>query len=127
MNGFAHVLVFLSALEFILAQAPRTMQSFLIGLWHAMQSVNFAITIAAYLLCVLFEWQYYASKTLLACLSVLLFVAVTRKYKYRKLNEEADVNLRQEVEDVFERNFDRRLEYEQQIERDLREILQRCS
>ena len=35
LNGWSFILVFLSALEFILAQGPRSMQGLLIGLWYA--------------------------------------------------------------------------------------------
>ena len=99
LNGLVHMLVFLSALEFILAQAPRTMQGFLIGLWYAMQSVNLEITTAGYVSCAVFHWQYYASKTLLALLFFFPFVVVARKYKYCQLNEDVDINVQQRVEE----------------------------
>ena len=35
---------------------------------------------------------------------------------YCELNEEADINVRQEVEDVFESNFHRKAAYEQRIQ-----------
>ena len=114
LNGLAHMLVFLTALEFILAQAPRTMQGFLIGLWYAMQSVNVGISIIGYSLCAAFYWQYYATKSLLVFFCLVFFVIVAHKYKYRQLNEDADINLQQEIENVFERNFDREEEYLQQ-------------
>ena len=116
------VLVFLSALEFILAQAPRTMQGFLIGLWYAMQSVSLWITIFDIISCVSIQWQYYAVKCLLVLLSLFLFVLVARKYKYRQLNEQVDVNVRQEIEDVFERNFDREDAYEQRLQQEWEEM-----
>ena len=114
LNGLSHMLVFLTALEFILAQAPRTMQGFLIGLWYAMQIINVAISIFAYASCAAFHWEYYATKTLLVFLFLVLFVTVACKYKYRQLNEDADINVRQEVEDVFERNIEREAAYMQQ-------------
>ena len=106
LNGLAHMLVFLTTLEFILAQAPRTMQGFLIGLWYAMQSVNVGISIIGYVSCAVFNWQYYATKTSLVSLSLILFAIAARKYKYRQLNEDADINVRQQVEEVFERNIE---------------------
>ena len=114
LNGLAHMLVFLTALEFILAQAPRTMQSFLIGLWHAMQAINVGLSITGYMSCAAFHWQYYAAKTLLVFLSLVLFVAVATRYKYRQLNEDVDVNVRQQIEEVFERNMDREAAYTRQ-------------
>ena len=40
LNGVALMLVFLTVLEFVFAQAPRAMQGILTGLWYAMQAVN---------------------------------------------------------------------------------------
>ena len=40
LNGIANVLVFLTVLEFILAQAPCTMQGLLIGLWYMMDVLD---------------------------------------------------------------------------------------
>ena len=60
---------------------------------------------------------WYASKSLLVLLSLVAFGIVARKYKYWQLNEEMEINLRQEVENVFERNFDEEFQYYQQLER----------
>ena len=102
------MLVFLTALEFILAQAPPTMQGFLIDLWYAMQSVNMGISIIGYMSCAAFYWQYYAAKLVLVFFSLILFAIVARKYKYRQLhvNDDAEI-VRQQVEEVFERNIER--------------------
>ena len=121
-DSFAHILVYLSALEFILAQAPRTLQGFLIGLWYAMQSVYLGIAISGYISCAAFCWQYYASKTFLVFISFFPFVVIAHNYRYRQLNEEADINVQQEVENVFERNFDREDAYEQRFQRALEDI-----
>ena len=123
LNGLSHMLVFLTAIEFIFAQAPHRMQGFLIGLWYAMQSVNLGISIASSLSCAVFEWEYYAVKSFLVLLSIGLFVAVSRRYKYRKLNEDIDVNIQQHIEDVFERDFDRKVEFERQQELEDESIL----
>ena len=114
LNGIAHMLVFLTAIEFIFAQAAHRMQGFLIGLWYAMQSVNLGISIVCSLSCVVFEWEYYAVKAFLVFLSIVLFMRVSRRYKYRKLNEDIDVNIQQHIEDVFEHDLDRKIEFEQQ-------------
>ena len=45
LNGLAHVLVFMTVLEFIFAQAPHSMQGLLIGLWYALQSINVGINV----------------------------------------------------------------------------------
>ena len=49
LNGLAHVLVFMTVLEFIFAQAPHSMQGLLIGLWYALQSINVGINVVGYM------------------------------------------------------------------------------
>ena len=114
LNGLAYILVFLTTLEFIFTQAPRAMRGFLIGLWYAMLSVNVGISAVSSNACIVYDWEYYAAKSLLTFLSIFLFAKVARNYKYRKLNEDVDVNVYQEIEDAFERNLDREAEYLQQ-------------
>ena len=113
LNGLGHVLVFLTALEFIVAQAPCVFRGFLIGLWYAMQSINLVVAIIGYKSCAVFYWEYYLAKTMIVLLSMVLFVITARKYKYRQLNEDADINVQQQIEQVFERNFNRKVEYEE--------------
>lgn len=43
LNGLADILVFLTGLEFIIAQAPHSMQGLLIGLWYAMDLVRISL------------------------------------------------------------------------------------
>ena len=40
LNGLSFILVILTIIEFILAQAPHDMQGFLIGIWYSLQSIN---------------------------------------------------------------------------------------
>ena len=53
----------------------------------------------------------YVVKTVLGFLSNVLFICPSQKYEYRKLNEDIDVNIHQEIEQAFERNFDREVEF----------------
>ena len=114
LNGLAHVLVFMTVLEFIFAQAPHSMQGLLIGLWYALQSINVGISVVGYVSCAAFHWEYYVVKTVLVFLSIVLFVCALQKYKYRRLNEDIDVNIHQAIEQAFERNFDREDEFERE-------------
>ena len=43
LNGLSFILVVLTIIEFILAQAPHDMQGFLIGIWYSLQSINIFI------------------------------------------------------------------------------------
>ena len=49
---------------------------------------------------------------------MVLFALIAHKYKYRQLNEDADINIQQQIEGVFERNFDREVEYEEQLNKE---------
>ena len=71
-----------------------------------------AIGVIGYTSCIAFYWECYAVKTVLVFLSIILFLCVSQKYKYRKLNEDIDINIQQKIEQAFERNFDREAEFE---------------
>ena len=43
LNGLAQLLVHMTTLEFICAQAPHTMQGLLIGLWYAIFSIQYLV------------------------------------------------------------------------------------
>ena len=87
---------------------------YLIGLGYAMLSINLGVSIIGNVSCAIFHWAYYTTKSVLVFISSVRFIIVSRWYKYRKLNEDIDVNIRQEIEDAFECNFDREFEFEQE-------------
>lgn len=104
-NGLSHVLVFPTALEFVLAQSPRAMQGLLVGLWYSMQSVNMALSVFESPTCVVFYWQYYVCKAALALGLMMGFVYVAFKYKYSRRDEESDVNVRIVIEEYTWRSL----------------------
>ena len=113
--GMSDMLVFIGILEFILAQAPRTMQGILIGLW-LMQYYFF------HLMDVLTSYHsnrysrvyiYYIVKTALALISVIVYTIAAYKYKYRQRNELSDVNERVIITEYTERQLD----LEEQLQR----------
>ena len=44
LHGFGYMLVFLTVLEFICAQAPFRLNGFMVGIWYAMLSIKYFIT-----------------------------------------------------------------------------------
>ena len=44
LHGFGYMLVFLTVLEFICAQAPFRLKGFMVGIWYAMLSIKYFIT-----------------------------------------------------------------------------------
>ena len=111
LNGLSDMLVFLTALEFILAQAPRTMQGLLIGLWYAMQSVPALLSLVEISSCAVSYWEYYLSKLVLLVALIFTFAVASRKYKYRQRNEERDINVNVQIHQYYDREFDRRDAY----------------
>ena len=116
LAGISDMLVFIGILEFILAQAPRTMQSILIGLW--LMQYNFF-----HLMDVLTSYHsnqqyskvyiYYVVKATLVSISIIIFTIAAYKYKYRQRNEQSDVNERVIITQYIERQLD----LEEQLQR----------
>ena len=107
LNGLSLVLIFLSALEFILAQGPRSMQGLLIGLWYAYQSVYILLQIPSVLLHLHEYFHYWLTvlKTCLAVLSLIVFIIISRWYKYRQREESSEINRQAVIEEYTERQL----------------------
>lgn len=108
LNGIANVLVFLTALEFILAQAPCTMQGLLIGLWYMMDVLDEGIREAEIVTIKKKE----ANKTLvflhvgrlgMVLVSIFAYIISAHFYKYR--DRDNIVNSYQLVTDKIERTI----------------------
>ena len=107
LNGLSLILIFLSALEFILAQGPRSMQGLLIGLWYAYQSVSVLLQIPALFLHTYEDSHYWlpALKTCLAVVSLIVFIIVSCCYKYRQREESSEINRQAIIEEYTERQL----------------------
>lgn len=106
LYGCSFVLVYLSALEFILAQAPRNMQGLLIGLWYAYYALSIAFfCVTSYIPGYKNKQLVYKFSTILAILSLLSFQCVSKWYKYRERNEHADINTQNIIEQYTERQL----------------------
>ena len=106
-NGLGYLLVFLPALEFILAQAPRSMQGLLIGLWYAYQSVGVIIRLVSVLTLKETHCHYWTTtvKTVFAILSLLAFLVAARLYKYCERDELSNINAQTIIEEYTERHL----------------------
>ena len=107
LNGLSFIWVFLSALEFILPQGPRSMQGLLIGLWYAYQSVYVLLQIPALFLKVYQHFHYWLTilKTCLAVVFFIIFMIISRCYKYRQREESSEIN-RQAVIEEYTFDYD---------------------
>ena len=109
LYGFGYMLVFISVLEFICAQAPVRLKGFMIGIWYAMFSIKYIIInltddgISYYQL----EertWIIYESiKIGIIGLSLIIFGISCRWYRYRERDEV--VNVQGMIEEIFEREL----------------------
>ena len=107
ISGLSYLLVFLTILEFILAQAPCSMQGLLIGLWYAYQSLAVGVRLVSVLTLQDVHCHYwpYIVKTVLALISLLLYLLVSRSYKYRQREEPSNINRQAIIEEYTERQL----------------------
>ena len=115
LNGLSSLLVSMTVFEFICAQAPRTTQGLLIGLWYATFSIrylavgildNLIIERRSWLICEGVKW-------FLILVSLALFSCVSRRYRYRQRDE--IVNVQGMIEDTHERWLDQEEEHMRKI------------
>ena len=111
LNGIASLLVSMTVFEFICAQAPRTTQGLLIGLWYATFSIRYLVV--AILNSYISErraWLIYEGvKGFLILVSLILFSHVSLHYRYRQRDE--IVNVQGMIEDIYDKRMEQEEEY----------------
>ena len=114
LNGFSSLLVSMTVFEFISAQAPRTTQGLLIGLWYATFSIRYLVVgILDNVFIERRSWLIYEGvKGFLILVSLVLFSCVSSRYRYRQRDE--IVNVQGMIEDTHERWLDQEEEYMQE-------------
>ena len=114
LNGLSSLLVSMTVFEFISAQAPRTTQGMLIGLWYATFSFRYLVVgILSNLIIERRSWLIYEGvKGFLVLVSLVLFSCVSRRYRYRQRDK--IVNVQGMIEDTHERWLDQEEEYMQE-------------
>ena len=105
LNGFSLLLVFLTALEFILAQSPRSMQGLLVGFWYALQSVNVLLSTILSANTAGCSYISYAVRVGFASASFLLYIFAAYWYKGRIRQESSIIRQRTIIEEYTERNL----------------------
>ena len=118
----AYHLVFMTALEFISAQAPLKMKGSLICLWYALSSLRYLTqAISAQFINQSEVWLIYTGvKASLMLLSILFYCCVAKRYRYR-LRDEV-VNERYLVEEVYDRELRLAEEYERENRKEISAI-----
>ena len=105
LNGLAQLLVHVTTLEFICAQAPRSMQGLLICLWYAMFSIRYILmsSLDHVFTSKLAMLVYQAVRCGLVLLSLMLYLCVSCSYQYRI--RDWVVHWQWMVEDIIERRI----------------------
>ena len=105
LAGISIFFVQFTGIEFILAQGPRTMQGLLIGIWFKHFSI-YCLTSSlssSWLGC---HWEYYAVKSSVVLIPVIVYTIAAYKYKYRQRNELSNVNEILIITEYTERQLD---------------------
>ena len=106
LNGLSSLLVSMTVFEFICAQAPRTTQGLLIGLWYATFSIRYLLVrLVDTLLIEKTSWLIFEGvKVFLILVFLMLFSCVSRRYRYRQRDE--IVNVQWMIEDTHDKWLD---------------------
>ena len=123
LNGLSSLLVSMTVFEFICAQAPRTTQGLLIGLWYATFSIRYLLVgLVDTLLIEKTSWLIFEGvKVFLILVSLVLFSCVSRRYRFRQRDE--IVNVQGMIEDTH----DKWLDQEEECLQERRAILSRLT
>ena len=105
LHGLAYLLVFMTVLEFICAQAPHTMKGLLIGIWYASFSIKyFTVGVLDVYMVEEVTWNiYHGVKGFSIFLSIIFFSLVCKFYRYRERDE--IVNEQAIIEEQYEREL----------------------
>ena len=104
----------MTVFEFICAQAPRTTQGLLIGLWYATFSIRYLVVdVLDSYITERIPWLICEGvKGFLILVSLVLFSCLSRHYHYRQRDE--IVNVQGMIEDTHEKWLDQEEEYMQE-------------
>ena len=105
LHGLAYLLVFMTVLEFICAQAPYTMKGLLIGIWYSTLSIKYLVVnvLDEYMIDETTWNIYHGVKGFCIFLSILSFYFVHKFYHYRERDE--IVNEQAIIEEQYEREL----------------------
>ena len=122
LQGFAYLLVFVTALEFICAQAPLRLKGILIGIWYALLSLHYLIlTISETIIVDNTTWElFHEVKAFLIAMSFFAFLHISKRYRYRVRDEV--VNEQYLVEEIYEREIHLAAEYEREKKEEMRSM-----
>ena len=122
LEGFAFLLVFMTTLEFICAQAPLRLKGLLIGIWYALLAINYTPLGISEPSTNSITWEvFHEVKAFLIFISLMLFLHVSKWYRYRQRDEV--VNEQFLVEEIYERELAQAELYEEEQQSETRSLL----
>ena len=115
LSGIAYFLIYPVFVEFTIAQCPAQMRGVMVGMCMASIGIGYAININVQypfgctndVLCTSFK--YYATKTGIVLLILIVFVIFAKYYKFRV--RENEVNIHQIVDDHYQRYMEQEEQY----------------
>ena len=107
LNGVGFLLNLVTILEFILAQGPHYMQGTLIGTLFLKIAVTLLIFIVGESTSAGCYWEKYAAICGFVFISLIIYSIAAYRYKYRQRNELADINVRVNIEEIYERRLEK--------------------
>ena len=115
LSGIAYFLTFSASFEFTIAQCPAQMRGVMVGMCMASIGIGFAININIKypfgctndMLCT--NFKYYATKTGIVLLILIVFVILAKYYKFRV--RENEVNIHQIVDNHYQRYMEQEEQY----------------
>ena len=121
LRSFSYHIAFMTALEFVCAQAPLRMKGLLIGLWYTTSALQIHVFDTLF---IVEDQQWFIShgiKCFLVFISLLLYCCVAKRYRYRVRDEV--VNIHFMIEEKYEREFQLAEEYEREKRAEWRALL----
>ena len=102
LQGLSYLLVFMTILEFICAQAPLRLKGLLIAIWYALLAICYLPV--ALLINEMTTWEVvHEVKAFLVFLSLMLYLCVSGRYRYRLRDEVVQEQFL--VEEIYEREL----------------------
>ena len=122
LQGITYLLVFMTALEFICAQAPLRLKGLLIGVWYASLATHYLVVeIPDIFIIDTNTWEvFHEVKACLIAFSLIFYLWVSKRYHYRIRDEV--VNEQFLVEEVYERELMQAEKYEREKQAEMRAI-----
>ena len=108
LSGLGLLFNLTAQLEFILAQAPHSMQSIFVGALYMEYIFPFLYTTIGTTTLAGRYWHFYVVLCCLQLIIIVVFTIIKRRYKYRRCNNDSDILIRENIEEVYERDLDAR-------------------